>query len=64
MSLEEKASSAAKNVEGKVQETVGKMTGDPATQAEGKAKQAEAESMKAKEDVSNESDNIDIVSAD
>jgi uncharacterized protein YjbJ (UPF0337 family) len=43
MSLEDKAKATAKNVEGKVQEAVGNVTGDPQDQAEGKAKQAEAE---------------------
>jgi uncharacterized protein YjbJ (UPF0337 family) len=64
MSLEEKASSAVKNVEGKVQEAVGKITGDPETQAEGEAKQAEAEILKTKEDVSDKAENIDVVSDD
>jgi uncharacterized protein YjbJ (UPF0337 family) len=36
MSLEDKAKATAKNIEGKI-------TGDPQDQAEGKAKQAEAE---------------------
>jgi hypothetical protein len=36
MSLENKAKATAKNIEGKVQEAVGNLTGDPKTQAEGK----------------------------
>lgn len=51
MSLEDKAKAAAKNVEGKVQEAVGNVTGDPKNQAEGKAKQAEAEARNTVEDV-------------
>ena len=51
MSLEERAKAAAKNVEGKVQDAVGKATGDPADQAEGKAKQVEANARNAKEDL-------------
>jgi uncharacterized protein YjbJ (UPF0337 family) len=43
MSLEDRAKAAAKNVEGKVQEAVGNVTGDPKDQAEGKAKQAESQ---------------------
>jgi uncharacterized protein YjbJ (UPF0337 family) len=43
MGLEEKATATAKNVEGKVQETAGNVTGDPEDRVEGKAKQAEAE---------------------
>ena len=42
MSIEDKAKAAAKNVEGKIQEAVGKVTGDPKDQLVGKAKQAEA----------------------
>ncbi len=51
MSLDEKAKAAAKNVEGKVQDAAGKVTGDHEAQAEGKAKQAEAEARNAKEDL-------------
>jgi uncharacterized protein YjbJ (UPF0337 family) len=43
MSLEDRAKAAAKNVEGKVQEAVGNVTGDPEDKAEGKAKQAESQ---------------------
>jgi uncharacterized protein YjbJ (UPF0337 family) len=42
MSLEDRAKATVKNIEGKVQEAVGDLTGDPKTQAEGKEKQAEA----------------------
>ncbi len=42
MSLQDKAKAAAKNVEGKVQEAVGDLTGNHEAQAKGKAKQAEA----------------------
>lgn len=51
MSLEERAKAAAKNVEGKVQDAAGKVTGDPEDQIEGKAKQAEANTRNAKEDL-------------
>jgi uncharacterized protein YjbJ (UPF0337 family) len=51
MSLENKAKATAKNIEGKVQESVGDVTGDPKTQAEGKGKQAEAKVRHAVEDV-------------
>jgi uncharacterized protein YjbJ (UPF0337 family) len=51
MSLEERAKATAKNVEGKVQDAVGNITGDPQDQAEGKTKQVEAEARHAKEDV-------------
>ncbi|PSN19433.1 CsbD family protein [filamentous cyanobacterium CCP5] len=51
MSTEERAKAAAKNVEGKIQEGVGEMTGDTEDKAKGKAKQAEAEARQTKEDV-------------
>lgn len=51
MSAEDRIKATAKNVEGKVQEGVGNVTGDPETKAKGKAKQAEAETRHAAEDV-------------
>jgi uncharacterized protein YjbJ (UPF0337 family) len=42
MSLQDKAKAAAKNVEGKVQEAAGDLTGNHEAQAKGKAKQAQA----------------------
>lgn len=51
MSNEDKAKATAKNLEGKGQEALGKVTGDPEQQAKGKAKQAEAETRHAAEDV-------------
>jgi len=45
VSLEAKAKSIAKNIEGKIEEVVGNLTRNPETQAEGKAKQAEAEAL-------------------
>ncbi len=54
MSLEDRAKATAKNVEGKVQDAVGDLTGDPKAQAEGKAKQAEAKVRHAAEDVKDE----------
>lgn len=51
MSLDEKAKATAKNVEGKVQEAVGNVTGDPGDQVEGKSKQVEASARHAKEDI-------------
>lgn len=42
MSTEDRAKATAKNIEGKAQEALGNVTGDPADQAAGKAKQAEA----------------------
>ena len=45
MSLQDKAKAIAKNIEGKVQEAVGEITGDPQQKAEGKAKQVQAQAM-------------------
>ncbi len=50
MSTEDKAKATAKNVEGKAQEAMGNITGDPEDRAEGKAKQGEAEARHAVED--------------
>lgn len=43
MNLTNKAKAVAKNIEGKVQEALGNMTGDPKDKTEGKAKQAESQ---------------------
>jgi uncharacterized protein YjbJ (UPF0337 family) len=51
MSLENRVKAAAKNVEGKVQETVGDLTGNTKDQMQGNAKQAEAKVRNAAEDV-------------
>lgn len=58
MSLEDKAKAVAKNVEGKVQEAVGNITGDPQDQAEGKAKQAQAEAQHTTEKVKDKANEI------
>jgi uncharacterized protein YjbJ (UPF0337 family) len=49
--MKNRAKATAKNIEGKVQEAVGDLTGDPQTQAEGKEKQAEAKVRHTVEDV-------------
>lgn len=54
MSLEDKVKATAKNLEGKAQEALGKVTGDPEDQAKGKAKQAESQVRHAAEDVKDE----------
>jgi uncharacterized protein YjbJ (UPF0337 family) len=54
MSLQDKAKATAKNVEGKIQEAVGDLTGDPKDQVEGKVKQAEAKVRHTVEDVKDE----------
>jgi uncharacterized protein YjbJ (UPF0337 family) len=54
MSLEDRAKATGKNIEGKAQEALGNVTGDPADKAEGKAKQAEAQVRHAAEDMKDE----------
>jgi uncharacterized protein YjbJ (UPF0337 family) len=51
MALEDKAKAAGKNIEGKAQEALGNITGDPEDKAAGKAKQAEGEVRQGVEDV-------------
>ena len=58
MSMKNRAKATAKNIEGKVQEAVGDLTGDPKTQAEGKEKQAEAKIRHAVEDVKDQAKEI------
>ena len=43
MSTENRIKATAKNIEGKVQEALGEITGNPDDKAEGRAKQAEAQ---------------------
>jgi uncharacterized protein YjbJ (UPF0337 family) len=58
MSLEDRAKATGKNLEGKAQEALGNVTGDPEDKAEGKAKQAEAQARHAKEDVKDKAKDI------
>jgi uncharacterized protein YjbJ (UPF0337 family) len=54
MSTEDRAKATGQNIEGKAQEAWGNVTGDPQDKAEGKAKQTEAETRHAVEDVKDE----------
>lgn len=54
MSVEDRLKAAAKNIEGKAQEVVGEVTGNPRDKVEGRAKQAEAEFRHTKEDLKDE----------
>jgi len=54
MNLEKRVEATAKNIEGKVQEAIGNITGDPEAQAEGKVKQAEASTIHVIEKVKDE----------
>lgn len=51
MSLEDRAKAVAKNIEGKVQEFAGDLTGDTKLKAEGQAKQGEAAARHTVENV-------------
>jgi uncharacterized protein YjbJ (UPF0337 family) len=51
MSTEDRAKATAKNLEGKAQEAMGNITGDPGDRAEGKAKQGESEVRHGAEDI-------------
>ena len=54
MGLKDKAKATAKNIEGKTQEAIGNITGDPETEAKGKAKQVEAKVHHTSENVKDE----------
>ncbi|MGA7952166.1 MAG: CsbD family protein [Gloeobacterales cyanobacterium] len=54
MSLEKRVKATAKNIEGKIQEAVGELTGDPLAKEEGKAKQTEAAISQTIENVKDE----------
>ncbi|MBH8572130.1 CsbD family protein [Nostocaceae cyanobacterium CENA369] len=54
MSLEDRAKAVAKNVEGKIQEVVGDITGNPNDKAEGQAKQAESQVRHTAENIKDE----------
>ena len=58
MSIEDKVKAAAKNIEGKIQEAVGEVTGNPEDKAAGKAKQAEAEVRNSVENVKDKAKEI------
>ncbi len=50
MSIEDRAKATAKDIEGKIQEGAGNLTGDREAEAKGKAKQAEADVRHGVED--------------
>jgi uncharacterized protein YjbJ (UPF0337 family) len=54
MSIENRVEATAKNIEGKIQEVVGEITGNPSDKAEGKAKQAEAQVSHTVENIKDE----------
>ncbi|BAY12648.1 CsbD family protein [Calothrix sp. NIES-2098] len=54
MSIEKRVEATAKNIEGKVQQVLGEITGNPADKAEGKAKQVEAQVIHTTENIKDE----------
>ena len=54
MSIEKRAEATAKNIEGKAQEAIGEITGNPQDEQEGKAKQAEAQVQHTTENIKDE----------
>jgi len=51
MSIEDRAKAVAKNIEGKAQEALSNVTGDPQDKAEGQAKQDQAAAIHVQEDI-------------
>ena len=58
MSIEDRVKATAKNIEGKVEETIGDLTGNHEAQVKGKAKQVEANVRNTVEDVKDEAKKI------
>lgn len=58
MSIENRAQAVAKNIEGKVQEALSEITGDPRDKVEGQAKQDQAAAIHAKEDIKDKAKNV------
>ncbi|MBN3921799.1 MULTISPECIES: CsbD family protein [unclassified Nostoc] len=54
MSAEKRIEATAKNIEGKIQEVVGEITGNPQDKTEGQAKQAEAQVTHTVENIKDE----------
>ena len=54
MSAEKRVEATAKNIEGKIQEVVGEITGNPQDKAEGQAKQAQAQTTHTVENIKDE----------
>ncbi|MEH2351224.1 MAG: CsbD family protein [Nostoc sp.] len=54
MSIEKRIEATVKNIEGKIQEVVGEVTGNPQDKAEGQAKQADAQVTHTVENIKDE----------
>lgn len=58
MSIENRVEATAKNIEGKIQEAVSEVTGDPKDKLEGQSKQEEASAIHLKEDLKDKAKEI------
>lgn len=58
MSIENRVEATAKNIEGKIQEAVGEITGDPKDKVEGQDKQTQAAAMHTVEDIKDQAKEI------
>lgn len=58
MSLEKRVEAIAKNLEGKVQEAVGELTGNEEQKIEGQIKQVKASAIHARENLKDQAKNI------
>ena len=58
MSIEDRVNATAKNVEGKIQEAVSEITGDPKDKVEGQAKQDEAAAIHVREDLKDKAKDV------
>ena len=58
MSIEDRVNATAKNVEGKIQEAVSEITGDPKDKIEGQAKQDEAAAIHTREDLKDKAKDV------
>ena len=58
MSLQERAKAGAQNIEGKIEEAIGNITHDSSKQAEGQAKQVEANIRNASEDAKDKAKDV------
>jgi uncharacterized protein YjbJ (UPF0337 family) len=54
MSNEKRVEATIKNIEGKLQEGIGEITGNPSDRAEGKAKQVESQVIHTTENIKDE----------
>ncbi len=58
MGIEDRVEAVAKNIDGKIQEAVGEVTGDPKDKIEGQAKQDQAAAIHVKEDIKDQAKDV------